>query len=229
MSDDFFEALDAIVYLVENGGENADDALDLEALQAKLTAVAGTAEEGLPRRRSRRARVERRLQPRATSLRERDAERRCGGEASEAAQPTRSRMPSPTRRWTTRMTTRASRVCRRPRGGDEVHGSAHRRRATPATELKAKTQTTIRIRTEQVDRLLNLISETVIAQIKSEQRLSELRMQGNELAETWSGWQRLRAELVGSGRRRSDGALETTLNSVDSLLVGVSAAWPTAS
>ena len=40
MSDDFFEALDAIVYLAENGGENADDALDLEALQAKLATIA---------------------------------------------------------------------------------------------------------------------------------------------------------------------------------------------
>jgi hypothetical protein len=40
MSDYFFEALDAIVYLADNAGQNVDDAIDLEGLQDKLTALA---------------------------------------------------------------------------------------------------------------------------------------------------------------------------------------------
>ncbi|MBI5230944.1 MAG: Hpt domain-containing protein, partial [Coriobacteriales bacterium] len=45
MSDSFFEALDAIVFLADNGGENVDSALDLAGLQSRLTKLAGAADE----------------------------------------------------------------------------------------------------------------------------------------------------------------------------------------
>jgi two-component system, chemotaxis family, sensor kinase CheA len=220
MSDDFFEALDAIVYLVENGGENADDALDLDALQVKLSAVAG---EG---------------QTDAAAGATAAAAAPASGPAEKAGAPVDAGA-----------VTTASDAEPGPAGGreggedagvgdDEDGGDADEDAGTAASSdaaesaghtrssgssaaagLKAKTQTTIRIRTEQVDRLLNLISETVIAQIKSEQRLSELRMQGNELAETWSAWLRLRAELSAVADTEQMNALETALNAVDSLLV----------
>ncbi len=40
MSDYFFEALDAIVYLTDNAGVNKDDVLDLDALKARLAGLA---------------------------------------------------------------------------------------------------------------------------------------------------------------------------------------------
>ena len=46
MSDSFFEALDAIVYLTDNSGVNVDGFLDLQELKAKLALVA--AGTGLP-------------------------------------------------------------------------------------------------------------------------------------------------------------------------------------
>jgi len=45
LSDFFFEALDAIVYLADNGGKNVDDVLDLADLQVRLTKVADDEQE----------------------------------------------------------------------------------------------------------------------------------------------------------------------------------------
>jgi hypothetical protein len=75
--------------------------------------------------------------------------------------------------------------------------------------LRPKVQHTIRIRTAQVDVLLNLVSEVVISQIKAEQRSLELRMSQSELADVWQAWVRLKSVL-------------STLSSVDdSLLMGM--------
>ena len=62
----------------------------------------------------------------------------------------------------------------RPRGrvGDRARGRACEGRSQGDPELKRKVQATIRIRTSQLDGLLNLISEVVISQIKAEQRAS---------------------------------------------------------
>jgi len=62
--------------------------------------------------------------------------------------------------------------------------------------LKPKVQSTIRIRTSQIDLLLNLISEVVISQIKAEQRTLTLRQTSAEFSEIWSTWQRLKAALT---------------------------------
>ena len=42
MSDSFFEALDAIVYLTDNSGVNVDDAIDLDGLKKRLADIAAT-------------------------------------------------------------------------------------------------------------------------------------------------------------------------------------------
>ncbi|TLM65246.1 MAG: chemotaxis protein CheA, partial [Actinobacteria bacterium] len=64
-----------------------------------------------------------------------------------------------------------------------------------AEALKTKTQATIRIRTQQVDHLLNLVSEVVISQIKAEQRSVEMRGFVNDLADIWQHWVRLKSGL----------------------------------
>ena len=59
----------------------------------------------------------------------------------------------------------------------------------------SKMQSTIRIRTHQIDELLNLISEVVISQIKAEQRSVVLRQGTAEFVEIWSAWLRLKSVL----------------------------------
>jgi two-component system chemotaxis sensor kinase CheA len=210
MSDDFFEALDAIMYLVENGGENTDDALDLEALQVKLSAVAGNGEAATAAAGATEAPSSNSASPAEPSNATADAT--VEEEEAEATDEDGSEAEE----------TAAEADQTADEGDAASHGDKNAKpgaTGSAAAELRAKTQTTIRIRTEQVDRLLNLISETVIAQIKSEQRLSELRLQGNGLAETWSAWLRLRAELSAVVDSDQMTALETALNAVDSLLV----------
>ncbi len=46
MSDSFFEALDAIVYLTDNSGVNVDGAIDLDALKKRLADIAATGTVG---------------------------------------------------------------------------------------------------------------------------------------------------------------------------------------
>jgi len=60
-------------------------------------------------------------------------------------------------------------------------------------ELRVREQATIRIRTAQLDSLLNLISEIVIGQIKSEQRTADLRGVQAGLNDVWQAWARVKA------------------------------------
>ncbi len=63
-------------------------------------------------------------------------------------------------------------------------------------EIKSKQQATIRIRTQQVDTLLNLVSEVVISQIKAEQRSHQMRAYVNEATDVWQHWVRLKSGLA---------------------------------
>jgi two-component system chemotaxis sensor kinase CheA len=58
--------------------------------------------------------------------------------------------------------------------------------------LQTRVQHTVRVRTEQVDRLLNLVSEVVIAQIKDEQRSRDLRGLQALMNESHKMWTRVR-------------------------------------
>lgn len=62
--------------------------------------------------------------------------------------------------------------------------------------LQPKVQNSIRIKTDQVDGLLNLVSETVISQIKYEQRAHELRKSTSEFKDVWQAWSKLRSVLA---------------------------------
>jgi two-component system, chemotaxis family, sensor kinase CheA len=60
-------------------------------------------------------------------------------------------------------------------------------------KLSAKEQATIRIRTEQLDTLLNMISEIVISQIKADQHAIELRALHTSMDDMWRVWGALKA------------------------------------
>ena len=220
MSDSFFEALDAIVYLTDNSGVNVDDFLDLEALKTKLaeiavdtdaaataapksalTPVPAPASEPEPAGRAPKWRARRSL--------EQPEEPEPGGfppgsEAVSGEDP------------------RDGQVDAVDDAGDfdELDGftPGQPRRAQRDSELKAKVQTTIRIRTSQVDNLLNLISEVVISQIKSEQRVSEVRILQLESNEAAAAWSRIKSSLAALAREELIDAISDDVNSVDSLL-----------
>ncbi len=84
--------------------------------------------------------------------------------------------------------------------------------------LKAKVQATIRIRTSQVDGLLNLISEVVISQIKAEQRVHEARAVQTQMSEATQAWGRIKSAFAAMAHEDLMDALGDDLNAVDGLL-----------
>ena len=165
MSDYFFEALDAIMFLSDNRGENPDDALDLAGLQARLTALAsgGTSAAG-----------EVVATPPAEPDKGNSPEDASEQDIADAQHvDTESQEDAPAASGTLNVAT------------------SGKQEAT----LKSKAHSTIRVRTKQVDSLLNLISEVVIGQIKDEQRLLELRTGVGEMTDVWQAWSRLKSQL----------------------------------
>jgi two-component system chemotaxis sensor kinase CheA len=99
--------------------------------------------------------------------------------------------------------------------GEDRH---ERDRAVRDDELRPKIQNTIRIRTVQVDNLLNVISEVVIAQIKDEQRISELKAAQFSADASWKTWQRIKSMLTTVGGEEVTEALGEDLGALDALL-----------
>lgn len=178
MSDHFFEALDAIVYLADNGGQNTDDFLDLSALQTRLTELAESGTAAASSDAVASVSTPPAAPPAPPAIQEHqegsaDDEEHEGFDDDEAT-------PDPGSGQ-----------------GAAVGAQGGGRIAAPKTEegLKSKSQATIRIRTKQVDSLLNLISEVVIGQIKDEQRVLELRQGVSEMGEVWQSWVRMKSIL----------------------------------
>lgn len=176
MSDSFFEALDAIVYLADNSGKNEGDVIDLEALQTKLTALAegeaGDETEAAPAKKPARKAPAKKAAAAKDTEEPSEDEGEPEHEASEADEHDDV-------------------------DGDEHHDEGDGPKAAQRDEqLSAKVQHTIRIRTSQVDRLLNLISEVVISQIKEEQRVVELRQGVADMGEVWQSWVRLKSLIT---------------------------------
>ena len=140
--------------------------------RTRLAEIAATgAVASRPRRRRRRPR--RRAPPRSRSRRSVAQEaRRCRARAERRARgaPMPDGAASTTRTRTTHRRTRTTRPSRSP-----GRRPAEARAARGASSSR-KVQATIRIRTSQVDNLLNLISEVVISQIKAEQRVTDIRL-----------------------------------------------------
>ncbi len=164
MSDYFFEALDAIVYLADNRGDNEGGVLDLPGLQERLAAVAAAGQ----------------VEPSSVNL------------------PSPSPSPSPSQAPEHASDQDPGEHPEDDASGDDEHHDADEPAAGASAETKALKKVhaaTIRIRTSQVDQILNLISEVVISQIKEEQRSVELRHGVNEMNEVWQTWLRLKATL----------------------------------
>ncbi len=169
MSDAFFEALDAIVFLKDNAGTDVSGQLDVPALLERLSAVAaGTPSGGES---ASAAPTEAGQAPASQTESAHAAEPEPAPEA-----PPSHEAPAPVREV----------------GAKEQPGAAQ---SHAEEKLQARTQQTVRIRTEQVDRLLNLVSEVVIAQIKAEQHARDLRIAQSLATDVYQTWRRVRASL----------------------------------
>jgi two-component system chemotaxis sensor kinase CheA len=183
MSDIFFEALDMIVFLSENAGKPLSEGIDVDALTARLSAVAD------------------------------------GGAASEAAAPVPAAVTAAQDDPDPQDVAEAQAA-----QGDEPDQSLESAngpvRAKRDDQLTSKEQATIRIRTAQLDSLLNLISEVVIGQIKADQRIGDIRSLSSNLAELWRVWGHIKsraAELAATDDPRFQGMAED-LAAVDDLM-----------
>jgi two-component system chemotaxis sensor kinase CheA len=93
-------------------------------------------------------------------------------------------------------------------------------RAKRDDTIKVKEQQTIRIRTYQLDALLNLISEVVIGQIKAEQRSIDIRGLSGTLTEVWQAWGRIKAAAGQLGEH--DAAASALLQELSGVDAGLS-------
>jgi len=152
MSEHFFEALDAIVHLVDIAGTDQPPALDLDALQERLAFL---------------------------------AEHGCDGHetpSTAAADPGASADPASGVSDSASLTQPAA-------AGPAADGAACEE------QLGTKVRQTVRVNTGQLDSLLNLISEAVIAQVKYEQRANALQHAGAGSEAIWRAWVELRDVL----------------------------------
>ncbi len=170
MSDPFFEALDAIVHLAEHAGEEGTAGLDVQGLLSRLSALAGTAE--------------------SDELNGEPAE--AADEGDEEAQPAKHVVEAQeeTEAGREEQTADEPGEGASPKGGQP-------QRAQRDDSLKARAQPTIRIRTEQVDHMLNLVGEVVISQIKAERSVADIRAYQSTLEQAVQTWQRLKRSLAG--------------------------------
>jgi len=138
LTDGFFDALDAILYLTEHAGEETSATLDVPALLGRLELL------------------------------------------NAVAAPESASTPDP-------------RVASR----DTVTPAPAALAAEEDGALHARESSTVRVRTEHVDRLLNLVSEAVIGDIKAGERERELRSVTVLSGEANRLWARLRATVAG--------------------------------
>ncbi|MBF4509854.1 MAG: hybrid sensor histidine kinase/response regulator [Aeromicrobium sp.] len=172
MSDLFFEALDTVVFLSENAGKPAADEHDLDDLMSRMVELA-TSGVAAP------------------------------GSAPAAAAPAPAKADAAAADPADQGDAADEEQDAEDLDVEEEDGPAHEAasagdgpvRAQREETLKAKTQATVRIRTSQVDRLLNLVSEVVISQIKDQQRVRDLRAVATLGTEVHSMWGRLKSML----------------------------------
>ncbi len=196
LSDSFFEALDAIVYLADNKGVNEGDFLDLEGLQKRLSALAAEGAGGA----------------------DDDALQAEGSESSPASMPD-ERSHDASDPFALNAEEGADGCDGAIGVSSDVDPAAPLHKVLHAdNELKSKVQATIRVRTNQLDGLLNLVSEVVIAQIKSEQRVHDMRVMYSRDTEILQTWSRVRSALTADGLLAKDPDLADEVAYLDSIV-----------
>jgi len=177
MSDSFFEALDAVVFLAENAGKPAADDLDVESLAGRLALLAETGVVQAPPEP---------VEPHAPAEAPTEPAERSGTTENAAVVVTDD----------TAGGAEADDAAREAGPFDRDDGDVSAKSAAKQEQIQSKTQATVRIKTSQVDRLLNLVSEVVISQIKDEQRVRDLRNAASVTTEVQQLWSRLKSLLA---------------------------------
>jgi len=206
MSDSFFEALDAIVYLADNSGVNEGDALDLPGLQERLSAIAARPDATGDEQTAGEAPSTQKAEPaeppaKTRSRKAKPAPVEGTSEPEPAGEESASEMTASAVDLEVDEDEDVAQIVQ----AEATPESDHPKAAQADGELKRKVQATIRIRTNQLDGLLNLISEVVISQIKAEQRASEMRHIHATMNEAWQAWLRIKSGLA-AGADHPEGA-----------------------
>ncbi|MCL2503301.1 MAG: hybrid sensor histidine kinase/response regulator [Coriobacteriia bacterium] len=169
VSDCFFEAFDAVMFLTAKGGTNVAGELDLDKLQKRLASC-------LVREDSEDSALE-------------EAGFSCSdpaGIASDADEDGRTSVgdghPGPPAEADAASISDVA-----PTGGSS--GSA------ASSGSSAKAQSTVRVRTNELDSLLNMVGEVVIGQVKGAKQVSHLRSLHLQAMEIHREWSCLRAAL----------------------------------
>ena len=212
MTDTFFEALDAIVYLTDNSGVNVDDRLDLDGLKARLAGLSDVRPDGpeptpelvKPKRRGPKSVRAVQVEPEPAVA---DGEVAASDDVEEAL----SDMASDDEFGLAELDLDV--------GGDVT--TTGRARTVQHDALSSKVQQTIRVRTSQVDELLNVISEVVISQIKAEQRTIDIRAIQSGTNESWQAWLRMKATLASVGNAELLEVLSDDMDLLDNVLSDV--------
>ena len=246
MSDYFFEALDAIVYLTDNAGVNKDDVLDLDALKARLAgladgtdsngaaAVAVAAEAKSPsagkdKPASAKKTAKSAAKKPAKAAADASSKKNAAADSTLPVEATTGEnedvdddMPAPRSDELESHLADDSELEIPTHSADsakqDLPGSGRTAKQADAA-LKAKVQATIRIRTSQVDGLLNLISEVVISQIKAEQRVHEARAVQTQMNEANQAWSRIKSAFSAMAHEDLMDAFGDDLNTVDGLIL----------
>lgn len=182
MTDSFFEALDAVVYLSERAGQDSHE-LDVEGLISRLGALcesggAVSPDKGAVCREASDGASQDIEQSSCSTAPKDTATDEEGGDSDSADAPVEGGGPSEA-------------------GGPEQPATGPGTKSQGREQGSAnRNQATVRIKTSQVDRLMNLVSEVVISQIKDEQRVRDLRAFAARSAEIQRLWSRLRLALA---------------------------------
>ncbi|MDO8847484.1 MAG: hybrid sensor histidine kinase/response regulator [Coriobacteriia bacterium] len=188
MTDTFFEALDTVVFLAEHAGKESASEAELEGVTARLNTLAGNAVVVEPADEAPPVRQHSAEGPAQSDADDADTD----GEQAAAGEAEDS--PA-------------------PREADAPGPQSAQR----DDKLHTKEQTTVRVRTNQVDRLLNLVSEVVISQIKAEQRVRDMRGAMIQAADTTQVWARIKTMLTALSHD-DQSALDDDLHLLDELL-----------
>ena len=209
MSDAFFEALDTVVFLSENAGKPAASEADLSGVTGRLVAIA--AADGVapgPATAPTPAAATPSAARAATAAASAAAAASGGSDAAVEAEDEADEDGADD------AGEESEDVAAPAAGQGGAPGPAGAQREET---LKSKTQATVRIRTSQVDRLLNLVSEVVISQIKTEQRVRDLRALGSLGADIHNMWGRLKT-MLGMLPAEEQGAFLDDMRLLDELL-----------